>query len=150
MPSFFSHVRYQDQRRDWRRPPRRERPPIAARRDGAQEAQAIARRKVIYEEIHPETKTGVAGATARWNANPNLGSASPAFVDDAANKTGKSRTDISRAAARGKVLGNDLNDIAGKVTQGETSTRGFWCATICRREAKEVADIATALTLWGP
>jgi ParB family transcriptional regulator, chromosome partitioning protein len=74
-----------------------------------QEAGAIWRRKRIYEQLHPETKAGVAGGTARQGAaNDKL-----SFADATADATGKDKRTIERAAARGKALGDDLRAVEG-------------------------------------
>jgi ParB family chromosome partitioning protein len=65
---------------------------------------AIARRKAIYEELHPETKAGVAGGLARQgSANEKS-----AFAESTSDATGKGRRSIEIAAARGEALGDDL------------------------------------------
>jgi hypothetical protein len=85
--------------------------------------------EAIYEEIHPETKVGVAGANARWttprddpyanritdsrarkNATDNLATA---FSSATADATGKDERTIRRAAARGEALGDDLGAVTG-------------------------------------
>ncbi len=81
----------------------------------AQEASAIFRRKAIYEELHPETKAGVAGAHA---ANKAMGrdatdNLSAAFATATADATGKDERSIRRAAARGEALGDDLAGVTG-------------------------------------
>jgi ParB family chromosome partitioning protein len=76
----------------------------------AQEASATFRRKAIYEELHPETKAGAAGANARWNgkdANENS-----AFASATSDAIGKSRRSVEIAAARGEALGDDLDQTA--------------------------------------
>jgi hypothetical protein len=72
----------------------------------------IFRRKAIYEELHPETKAGVAGANARWNAGDNL-----SFASSTADATGKDRRSVERAAARGEALGDDLGAVTGTSRQ---------------------------------
>jgi hypothetical protein len=67
-----------------------------------QEASAIFCRKAIYEELHPETKAGVAGATARWNRKDD---ATANFAIATADAIGKSRRSVEIAAARGEALG---------------------------------------------
>ncbi|TMV09852.1 chromosome partitioning protein ParB [Ruegeria sediminis] len=60
----------------------------------------LARRKRIYEELHPETKQGAAGAAKRWDAT-ELSS----FASAAAEKMGISERQIRKIAAAGAALG---------------------------------------------
>lgn len=62
----------------------------------------LADRKRLYEKLHPETKRGLAGATARWNATGTLPVAS--FVTATAEKFGQSETKIFRLVAAGEKL----------------------------------------------
>ncbi len=39
---------------------------VRGRMSKREEDKALARRKVLYEQLHPETVRGVAGALARW------------------------------------------------------------------------------------
>ncbi len=77
--------------------------------DGPLLSYALRRRKEIYEEIHPQTKHN-----GRWKSDPNSGpDKAPAFIDATAEATGKSRSSIGAATARGEALGEELLDIAG-------------------------------------
>jgi ParB family transcriptional regulator, chromosome partitioning protein len=74
-----------------------------------QEASAIFRRKAIYEELHPETRAGVAGGLARQgSANEKS-----AFAESTADSIGKSRRSVEIAAARGGAIGDDLGALTG-------------------------------------
>lgn len=85
----------------------------------AERAQQTARRKVIYEEMHPETKAGAAGAEARWNATDNLSIAS--FAVETAKATGKDERTVRRDAERGsKVIPEVIDMITG--TRLDTGT----------------------------
>jgi hypothetical protein len=64
--------------------------------------EAIFRRKAIYEELHPETKTEANASGARKTSD-NL-----SFVSATADAVGKDKRSIERAAARGEALGDDL------------------------------------------
>jgi hypothetical protein len=77
----------------------------SAARAAGKEAEAVFRRKAIYEEIHPETKHGA--------ASPNKDCNLQSFIASTAQVTGKDKSTVSRAAARGKALGSDLSDITG-------------------------------------
>ena len=71
----------------------------------------VARRKELYEKLHPETKHGgdrrSAGARSS-SQNENL----KAFVADIAVRTGKGRSTVARDVTRAKKVAV-LNDIAG-------------------------------------
>ncbi len=71
---------------------------------------AIARRKAIYEELHPETKHGANqdGPCRQFGETETN-----RFTAATASATGKPERNIQRAAARGEALGDDLNAIAG-------------------------------------
>jgi len=51
-------------------------------------AEQLERRKWIYEQKHPDTKAGVAGAKAKWNQGDDA-TKNVSFADDAAEKTGQ-------------------------------------------------------------
>lgn len=75
----------------------------------AEEASHIARRKAIYEKIHPETKHG-------GNQSPSgkfFHTDKASFVQETASASGKTDRAIRMAAARGRVLGSDINRIVG-------------------------------------
>jgi hypothetical protein len=77
----------------------------------AEHAHHIARRKEIYERLHPETKHGGAPGKAgggKQAKDPELRS----FVVNTSRKTGKSRSTIAKAATRGKKV-KVLADIVG-------------------------------------
>lgn len=77
----------------------------------AEAALQTARRKEIYEVLHPEAKAQVRqGLIRQGAADDNL---SPAFTEATANATGKDQRAIQRDAARGEALGDDLEAIAG-------------------------------------
>ena len=68
----------------------------------AERAEHVARRKVLYEALHPETIAHVAGAHA---ANRKMGNASanlaPAFTKATADATGQSERAVRPACLRG-------------------------------------------------
>lgn len=85
----------------------------------ADRARQTWRRKEIYEDLHPETKHGVAGAEARWNATDNLSTAS--FTAETAAATGRDERTVRRDAERGeKVIDEVLDMIRG--TKLDTGT----------------------------
>ncbi len=68
----------------------------------------LTERKRVYVELHPETKAGSAGATARWNATVKNPVAS--FAASAAEKFGVSQSKIFKLVAAGEAL--STGDIA--------------------------------------
>jgi hypothetical protein len=82
----------------------------SAARAAGKEAEAVFRRKAIYEELHPETKHG---GDRKSDQVANLATCSDRFTIETAAATGKAERTIQRAANRGKALGKDLSDITG-------------------------------------
>lgn len=77
----------------------------------AERARQTARRKELYLALHPETKAGTAGATARWDASANL---APAFTAATAEVIGISERAVQRDAERGQRVAPEVLDrIAG-------------------------------------
>lgn len=78
----------------------------------AERAQQTARRKAIYEELHPETVEHVAGG--KGNATADKLSAVPSFAASTASATGKDERTVRRDAERGtKVIGEVIDMITG-------------------------------------
>ena len=64
----------------------------------------LATRKRVYERLHPQTKAGVAGAAARWDATDTM---SAAFAQVTAEKFGLTERHVRRLVAAGARLGSD-------------------------------------------
>lgn len=62
----------------------------------------LAARKRVYEKMHPQTKAGVAGAAARWDATDTMSVAS--FVKTTAKKFGLSERHVRRLVSAGLSL----------------------------------------------
>lgn len=60
----------------------------------------LARRKEVYERLHPETLRGVAGARARWSDASELGS----FASTTAEKLGITERQVQKIVAAGERL----------------------------------------------
>lgn len=71
-------------------------------------AEHLARRKVIYEELHPETRAGVAGAKARWGDATDT--VSVAFSEDTASKTGLTARTVRRDVQIAEHIAPDVRD----------------------------------------
>lgn len=79
----------------------------------AEYSAAIARRKALYEELHPETRHG--GDRGNQHTGGKVASAqvehlpkSDRFTRDTAEKTGRSEATIKRAAHRGEAIAPDV------------------------------------------
>lgn len=59
----------------------------------------LAERKRVYEKLHPETRAGVAGAKARWDASDIV-----SFASSTADKFGLSKRQVERIIAAGVSL----------------------------------------------
>jgi ParB-like chromosome segregation protein Spo0J len=103
----------------------------------AERAMHVARRKVLYEKLHPETKHGGdrKSATAKSRSqNENL----KTFAADSAQKTGKSRATVARDWTRANkvvvladIVGTALDegaeiDALAKLPDGATKRRPRW------------------------
>jgi ParB family transcriptional regulator, chromosome partitioning protein len=64
----------------------------------------LATRKQVYERLHPETKRGVAGALARWDATDSV---SVAFATATAEKFGLNERKVYRLLAAGSRIAAD-------------------------------------------
>ena len=80
----------------------------------AQEAKAIARRKEIYEALHPETKRGAVGGGRDQSRQIGDSEKATRFTKTTAKLTGKPERNIQRAARRGTKIGSEqLDRLAG-------------------------------------
>jgi ParB/RepB/Spo0J family partition protein len=70
----------------------------------AARARQIARRKELYEQLHPETKRHIAGGLARHAAAE---SAVAGFAKETAKRTGRAERTIRQDAMRGEAIGGD-------------------------------------------
>ena len=81
----------------------------------AERAAHQAKRKEIYERLHPETKAGAAqakGMNAAQGRGRQNGDDVDRYTADAAKKTGKSERSVQREAARGTAI-PDVAALAG-------------------------------------
>lgn len=88
----------------------------------AERAIHIAKRKEVYERLHPETKQGGAPGKAGGGKKPakdaNLAPLA-SFKADTAAKTGRSRTDVARDATRAKNIPQIAECIGTSLDQGD-------------------------------
>jgi len=78
-------------------------------------ARQTARRKAIYEEIHPETAHGATGRggyeNSRQVGDSSDGEPAPRFTEDTAQASGKSERTVQRDAERGEKISPDVLDL---------------------------------------
>lgn len=89
----------------------------------AKRAKLVKRRKAAYEAVHPETKhgkapqkTGKGNGKGKAPKTKDLKSGSlvaPAFSDDTARTTGRSKSSVESDVTRANALGDDLDRIEG-------------------------------------
>lgn len=72
-----------------------------------QEGLQLARRKAIYEELHPETRHGATGRAGKKDDTVS------SFSEDTAAKTGKDKRTISRKVQLGSALADVADDLSG-------------------------------------
>jgi ParB family transcriptional regulator, chromosome partitioning protein len=75
----------------------------------------LAERKAIFERLHPETKQGISGALARWDATDTMSIAS--FTRATAEKFAMSERHVRRLALVGRNLGADAIRLRGAKQQ---------------------------------
>lgn len=68
----------------------------------------LLERKMVWEELHPETARGKAGAAARWMQGTNV-----SFASDVAEKLHLSVRSIRRSIARMKIVSDVREQLAG-------------------------------------
>lgn len=122
-----------------------------AEMDALDTAVFLARRKEVYERLHPERKRGVAGALARWDATDTLSIAS--FATATAKKFSMSERKVFRLIAAGAKLGPDetrrlreaprpitLADLGEIAKIGETGEKYHVIAALAAGKAKSAAE----------
>lgn len=79
----------------------------------SQRAQAIKRRKAIWEALHPGETGGASCASSLADGRKAGPQHAPQFAADTAKVTGESKSQINRHVARAEALGDDLPRVAG-------------------------------------
>lgn len=111
----------------------------------------LARRKSVYEEMHPEAKRGLAGAVARWDATDMMSVAS--FSSATAEKFGMSDRHVRRMIMAGDALSDTqaaelrkaeqpvkLADLMEIAKIGEETERAHVIGALSRGEAKSAKE----------
>lgn len=84
----------------------------------AEQAAHHAKRKELYEKLHPRTKHGGNPGGGKGHGkkkdleSPHNADSPNSYTEDAAVKTGKSRSTVERAVARGRAI-PDIAELAG-------------------------------------
>jgi ParB/RepB/Spo0J family partition protein len=68
----------------------------------------LARRKYIYEELHPETKHGISGAISKHNSANDIMSSAKTFTENTADKVGVTARTVQRSIKRSNDIVEDL------------------------------------------
>lgn len=76
----------------------------------------IARRKEIYEQLHPETRHGAVGRGGKKSRHL-VDSLPERFTKDTSKKTGKTERTVQRQAKIGKTLASDAEQLRGTVVE---------------------------------
>lgn len=99
----------------------------------------LAERQTIYEELHPNTKAGVAGANARFgNANDTM-----SFASDVAEKIGLSARSIQRSVRIYTRLSSDLRE---RLALTSLANKQGELLELSNRPQEEQLQIVDALT----
>lgn len=105
----------------------------------ADRAKQVARRKAIYEELHPETAHGGDRKSSRQLGDLNL---SDRFTADTAASTGRSERAVQRDAERGEKVCDEALDLV----RGTELDTGSYLDKLKRVEpAEQVAAVQKAL-----
>jgi len=75
-----------------------------------EQTKALARRKEIYETLHPETKTGKKAAKTEGGKKARTPAAA-SFADDTAEKTGTSPRTVQRDVAIGQAIPDEIAEL---------------------------------------
>ncbi|WP_333815658.1 ParB/RepB/Spo0J family partition protein [Tabrizicola sp.] len=119
----------------------------------------LATRKAVYERLHPETKRGVAGAVARWDATEP---SAVAFVKATAEKFGLKERQVYKIVAAGTALSPrdvahlrqaprpvSLKDLTEIAKIGDPVERGDVVLRLSVGNAKSAADARRSLRVEG-
>ena len=102
----------------------------------SQRAQAIKRRRQIWEALHPE------GVSSQVETKPSVGGRPVEFATDTAAVSGEGRSSIYRHLARADALGDDLERITG--TSLDKGVEMDALKAMPEPERKELIDRAAA------
>lgn len=115
----------------------------------------IARRKEIYEALHPETKsvTGRDLINKRWNTSDIVPPVS--FTEDTSSKTGESKRNVERSVQRANAFDDDDIEVlraadvpkteATKLARLDTELRKEALKKIATGEAKDTKEAVKAV-----
>ncbi len=104
----------------------------------SQRAQAIRRRKQIWEALHPVES----GTTCPTLSKPTTGRGNTQFAADTAAVSGESKRDVNRHLARAEAIGGDLERVTG--TSLDKGVELDALAKLPETERKDLIDRAEA------
>lgn len=111
----------------------------------AELARALARRKEIYEQLHPETRPVTRrGGPGRGKKKTSAKSAPVSFTEDCARKTGRSQRTIQEVVRIGKRLNPDAVNLLAKTPVVNNQTELDALADLSADEQLRVAKEITS------
>jgi ParB-like chromosome segregation protein Spo0J len=99
----------------------------------------LKRRKAIYEELHPETKQGTAGAIGKHNSANEIISSAKTFTEDTADKLGQSQRNIQMSVARAENIIEEVEDDIKELDI--TKTEGTILARFEPEQQKKIIEV---------
>ena len=111
----------------------------------------MARRKELYEDLHPETKHGAAPGAGKGKGKRRKDGTVPSFQEDTAKKTGVHKRTVERSAARGALLAEIPNgrDAIGTVLDTPGELRALVKLIEWPKELQKVIQQAVAAKTTG-
>lgn len=111
----------------------------------ADRAAQTARRKTIYEELHPETRHGSPGVSRQVGDTRERGDAER-FTAETAAATGRAERSIQRDAERGEKVSED----ALNLVRGTALDTGSYFSQPVTRSLSKVTRLANRFTpIWS-
>ena len=100
----------------------------------------LRRRKAIYEQLHPETKQGLAGAIGKHKRANGIMPSAKTFTKDTADKLGQSQSNIQRSVARAESIEDE--EVIEQIKELDISkTEGTILARFEPEQQKKIIEV---------